>query len=236
MALSPSGHPVRQSSSAGDVVTWSRAYLQNVLSKHVEKSPIPIRIAQQVTVEPHTQHRVLITFSASEIHNVKHKTLEKTLQMMFAAYDITDTLQLHPFYILLSNFSAKAMYLSKKMVPVYATDAPAAMMTPRSSPYQQFSTGIPKRVDNLTHSDANLAECDDDTTNDKEENVTNDKVGAFHYKHSTHRVSQIGQDVVICKNETAQREWDWQKEDELCVEYQTYLKSFISMMSGFQYK
>lgn len=106
---------------------------ENKLCKHVEKSAIAICIARKVVLEPHTQHSVLVTTSATGIHTVKPRTLEKRIQMLSAAYCVVDIFPFESFYILLSNFSAKAMNLPKQMVVEHALDPSTAAMTPRPS-------------------------------------------------------------------------------------------------------
>lgn len=100
--------------------------------------------------------------------------------MLSAAYGAIDALSLHPFHILLSNFSAEAMHLPKLVMLAYATDSPANVMTPRSSPHQQTSMETLERVSKSAHSDVKPAESDTDIANDEGKAVANDMVRAVH--------------------------------------------------------
>lgn len=69
--------------------------------------PIPICIAKRVVLDPHTQHRVLVTVFPFGIPNVKRIVSKSCKQMIPTAIDVENTLSLWPFHVLLSNFFCK---------------------------------------------------------------------------------------------------------------------------------
>lgn len=98
---------------------------------------------------------------------------------------------------MLWNVSAKRMHLPKQTVKSYATDPPAAMMIPRSSPHQQPSKPACVKENKSAHGNADSAENDTNTANGEETNETNNIAEAVQYKHSAGRDSQVQQHIQI---------------------------------------
>lgn len=107
--------------------------------------------------------------------------------MLLGAYSVIDTFSLRPFYNILFIFSAKAMYLPKRMIVTYVTVPSMALKTPKRFLHRRPPMRTLKRVDKSEYSDNNPAKSDINTANGKENGETNDLVGAVHYKRSTDR-------------------------------------------------
>lgn len=84
-------------------------------------------------------------------HRVQDFRTKRTFD--FVVYGIIAILPLQPVYVLLSSISAKAMYLSKRMMVAYATGSPDDVQTSKLSPNQHTSTKNPGRVNKSSHSD-----------------------------------------------------------------------------------
>lgn len=88
-------------------------------SNHVKKSLISTHIALQVVFDPHTQHCVTDTTSASDIQATKLKTLVNNKGILYAAYGAAKRFSSQPFYIPVTHFSAKIIYLSNHIIEEY---------------------------------------------------------------------------------------------------------------------
>lgn len=86
--------------------------------------PFVICVARQNLFQSRAEYRVMVSTSASGIHIVGPNKLEKTRKLTYAAHGLVDKVPLPPFHILLFNFHAIAMHLSKHMVAAYVMEPP----------------------------------------------------------------------------------------------------------------
>lgn len=84
------------------------------LFKQVKEASVPIRNAQQIFLEPHTQQIKLIKNSDSGIHIIKPRVQKESRQMTSAAFGATKMLASQSLHILLFDFFVKAVQSPKK--------------------------------------------------------------------------------------------------------------------------
>lgn len=79
--------------------------------------------------KPLQKHIFLVTITTSGFNTVKPWLFERTRQVTSALNCVNDVLAIYSFHILVSNFSAKEMHLTKIMMVAFATGPPAAVIT-----------------------------------------------------------------------------------------------------------
>lgn len=100
----------------------------NKTKNDIAETPNPIRKAYKAMLQVYIKCRVLVTTFSSIFDTVHFRVCEKASHLTIADHGEVDVLSPIPFYISISNFSAKAIHLRKCMVIEYDMKAPKVVM------------------------------------------------------------------------------------------------------------
>lgn len=120
-----------QNNTRNDNVTKDQAYQRESVYRACQEAADPPFVLHYKSLPDHTLN--IVFWSQLPLSESTPSILQKSKQMMSAAYAVKDMLPFQPFHILLSDFSANARYLTKSVEIAYATDLSNAMVTSRSS-------------------------------------------------------------------------------------------------------
>lgn len=173
----------------------------------------------------------MITTSASRIHTVEPRIVDKTRQLMISVHGVIDILQSQPFHFLISSFSAKAVHLHKDLVVLNVVGPTTSAMTASSSLHHHLKIGTPESLNHYALRDARADNCKaehntalTEALRAKHENVQN-LVGVVQSWHRIDRESQIDKYVGQKQNATAQLKKNWSKKVAISAQYHDHQKN-----------
>lgn len=202
-----------------------------------------IRVAQQSLLQPHSEHSVMVSTTASGINTVEPRPFDGTRHMTSAVNGVTHVLPSYPFYILETNLTAKAMPLPKHMVVAIATWPRTTVMTALSTPPYRSTTKAFESVDQSAYSNVHHDYCEQTNrfahSKELQETLTttlnlHTVVAAIRYKTATGRESQIREHACIQNDATEHFAKTWKDGVAISAQYHAYIQPLLDMLSQFE--
>lgn len=90
----------------------------------IQQDNVVVRKASQVIIDPSTETQVIVSLPIIELSELEPVQLGNQYQHLHVAPEILEPVRSQTFYILVSNFHPKRVYLPKDMVVTYCTEPP----------------------------------------------------------------------------------------------------------------